>query len=209
MYVPSDNSWEDQEQILAFMQRFSFAAITNMDTNGLPCVTHLPFVVQSDEGGIRLLAHFAKANEQWRLLENQTSLVVFAEPHAYVSPTYYDKVQSVPTWNYQSVHAYGKAALLTEPDAAIQTLEALIIQSEASYLEQWKGLSDGYKAAMLNGIVAFELQVTDLQAKSKLSQNKRPLEQERIAKTKLGSDSPSEQYLGEQMMDYLKKGGQS
>lgn len=205
MYIPATNRWEDQEQILAFMQRFSFASIINVNTSGLACATHLPFVVEKTPDGIRLLAHFARANEQWKLLEQQISLVVFAEPHAYVSPSHYDKVQSVPTWNYQSVHAYGQAKLLLDRDAALQTLEALILNSEAAYMEQWKGLSDTYKDGMLQGIVAFELLVTDLQAKSKLSQNKRPAEQERIAKTKLNSTMETERYLGQQMKENLKR----
>lgn len=205
MYVPATNQWEDQEQILAFMQRFSFATIINVNASGLACATHLPFVVEATPKGIRLLAHFAKANEQWQLLEEQSSLVIFAEPHAYVSPAHYEKAQNVPTWNYQAVHAYGRAHLLHDRVAALQALEALIKQSEAAYLQQWEGLSDQYKDGMLHGIVAFEIMVSELQAKSKLSQNKRPLEQERIARTQLGSDLETERYLGQQMLANLRK----
>ena len=208
MYIPSTNSWEDQDAIFSFMQRFSFATIINVDINGLACATHLPFVVERTAEGIRLRAHFAKANTQWQLLEKQQSLVIFSEPHAYVSPSHYNKRQNVPTWNYQAVHAYGQATILSDEAAARQTLEALILQSEASYLEQWQSLSEQYKAAMINGITAFEIRVSDLQAKSKLSQNKQIAEQERIANTYLKSPQSQEQYLGEAMLRNLQKGGE-
>ena len=205
MYVPGMNRWENQEHILAFMQRFSFATITNVTTSGLPLATHLPFVVQMRDNQLWLTAHFAKANEQWQLLEGQTSLVVFAEPHAYVSPSHYEKEQNVPTWNYQAVHAYGQARLLKEQSAANEVVEDLIRQSEPAYLAQWQGLSAGYKEAMFKGIVAFELEVTDLQAKSKLSQNKRMAEQKSIAEALTKSTDSGEQYLGSVMSEELKR----
>lgn len=204
MYIPATNEWDDQERILAFMQRFSFATITHVNQSGLPVATHLPFVVQQDEQGIRLLAHFARANEQWKHLESQVALVVFAEPHAYVSPSHYDKKLSVPTWNYQSVHAYGTAKLLTEEAAARTTLEALIVQSEPEYLAQWQSLPAAYQEAMLKGIVAFEVLVTDLQAKSKLSQNKPEVEQMRIAQTYSQCDDPGVNYLADEMQRQIQ-----
>lgn len=205
MYIPAINEWEDREHILAFMQRFSFATIIHVDHNTRPIATHLPFVVEEREYGVYLIAHFARANEQWKYLETQTSLVVFAEPHAYVSPSHYDKTLNVPTWNYQSVHVYGLAKLLTKERDARYALEALIMQSEPDYLAQWQNLSVEYQEAMLQGIVAFEVQIKDLQAKSKLSQNKREIEQDRIAQTYLRSDDPGVNYLGEEMKKHLQK----
>ncbi|MEL7426091.1 MAG: FMN-binding negative transcriptional regulator [Bacteroidota bacterium] len=205
MYIPSTNTWENQEGILAFMQRFSFASIINVNRDGLPLATHLPFVVETRGEQLFLKAHFARANDQWKCLDEQTSLVIFSEPHAYVSPAHYDKKQNVPTWNYQAVHAYGQARIVEDGPAARAIVEDLIQQSEPEYLKQWKELSPAYQAAMFKGIVAFEMLVTDIQAKSKLSQNKRPEEQMRIAEELLHSTDTGERYLGKEMLDQLNK----
>ena len=206
MYIPATNRWEDQEGVRAFMQRFSFATIINVDSNGLAIATHLPFVVEQRENDLILKAHFARANEQWQLLNGQTSLVIFSEPHAYVSPAHYDKEQNVPTWNYQAVHAYGQAKIIDDESAARIIIEDLIQQSEPAYMEQWKRLSPAYQEAMFKGIVAFEMLVADVQAKSKLSQNKQTGEQMRIAESLLHSSDPGERYLGKEMLDQLNTG---
>jgi transcriptional regulator len=87
----------------------------------------------------------------------------------------------VPTWNYLAVHAYGKAVIITDEIAVEDMLEELILTYEAGYLNQWKSLSEKYRSGMKKGIVAFELEVSDLQGKKKLSQNKNPMEIQRIA----------------------------
>ncbi|MEL6972136.1 MAG: FMN-binding negative transcriptional regulator [Bacteroidota bacterium] len=205
MYIPSTNRWEDQEGVLAFMQRFSFASIINVNGSGLPLATHLPFVLDIRGEQLFLKAHFARANDQWTFLDQQTSLVVFSEPHAYVSPAHYNKKQNVPTWNYQAVHVYGQARVVEDGPTARAIVEDLIQQSEPGYLKQWKELSPAYQEAMFKGIVAFEMLVTDVQAKSKLSQNKQPEEQMRIAEELLHSADTGERYLGKEMLNQLNK----
>jgi transcriptional regulator len=182
MYTPSFNSFTDRQEIITFMQRYSFAAIVTQ-IDGLPVATHLPFLVKEENNKIILQAHFAKANPQWKELEGNTSLVIFTEPHAYISPNNYEKVENVPTWNYIAVHAYGKAQILDGVEQKIELLKHTINAFESAYLQQWEGLPDQYRLKMMNGIVAFEIEVTDLQAKMKLSQNRSELERENIIHT--------------------------
>jgi transcriptional regulator len=182
MYTPSFNSFTDRQEIITFMQRYSFAAIVTQ-IDGLPVATHLPFLVKEENNKIILQAHFAKANPQWKELEGNTSLVIFTEPHAYISPNNYEKVENVPTWNYIAVHAYGKAQILDGVEQKIELLKHTINAFESAYLQQWEGLPDQYRLKMMNGIVAFEIEVTDLQAKKKLSQNRSELERENIIHT--------------------------
>ena len=106
--------------------------------------------------------------------------MIFTEPHAYISPINYEKEQNVPTWNYLSVHAYGKATLIEDKTQVAQVLEKMIGFYEVAYRKQWDNLPAGYKIKMMNGITAFEIVVTDLQAKKKLSQNRKELERENI-----------------------------
>ncbi|OJW18331.1 FMN-binding negative transcriptional regulator [Mucilaginibacter sp. 44-25] len=179
MYTPKHFQVTDEQQAISFMQKYSFASMVTV-LNGVPEATHLPFVVEQRGNEVVLLSHFAKANPQVNVIEQETSLVIFTEPHAYISPKNYEKDTNVPTWNYIAIHAYGKAKLIHD-EAAVTTLLAKTISTyEQDYLKQWDGLPYEYKHKMMNGIVAFELLITNLQAKFKLSQNRNEAEQNNI-----------------------------
>lgn len=198
MYIPNINRATDKAEILAFMQRYSFATIITSKDN-YPTATHLPFVVSIKDDQVILTSHFAKANEQWQDIEGNPVLVIFSEPHAYISPQHYEKELNVPTWNYISVHAYGQAQLLTEPEQAFAVLGKTIDTYESAYRQQWEQLPDDFKQKMVKGIVAFEIKVQDLQAKKKLSQNRSGTEQRRIVDSLSKSADTNEQVIGEYM----------
>ena len=179
MYIPAFNQFTDRQEVINFMQRYSFATIITAP-NGIPEATHLPLLVKQENDRIYLLSHFAKANKQANDIVDNTCLVIFTEPHAYISPKHYEKEESVPTWNYIAIHAYGKATLLDNEDDKKQLLEQTINFYDAEYLKQWDNLSEDYKLKMMRGIVAFKIEVSDLQAKQKLSQNRTDKEKENI-----------------------------
>lgn len=200
MYIPSFNSFTDRKEIIAFMQRYSFASIiTVMDD--VPFATHLPFLVREENDKLILRSHFAKANPQSKQVFGKTSLVIFTEPHAYISPSNYETETSVPTWNYIAVHAYGKAIILEDVEQKAELLKHTIEAFEPAYYQQWKGLPDDYKLKMMNGIVAFEMEVTDLQAKKKLSQNRTETEKQNIIDSLGKSVDTNEREIAE----YMKK----
>src|SRR3954463_11438724 len=199
MYIPNLNIMTDKTEIVDFMQRFSFATIISAKDN-YPVGTHLPFIVTLRGDNIILTSHFAKANEQWKDIENNKVLVIFNEPHAYISPKNYDKELNVPTWNYIAVHAYGQATLVTEQNKVLDILENTIEYYDHSYKQQWDDLPEGYKLGMIKGIVAFEMVVTDIQGKKKLSQNKTVNEQHKIINTLSGSMDSNERIIA----DYMK-----
>lgn len=194
MYIPKINAAGNKEETIAFMQRFSFATIITAK-NGLPLATHLPFVVTVKEDVVILTAHFAKANEQWQDIEHNKVLVIFSEPHAYISPKNYDKDLNVPTWNYISVHAYGQGKLITATNEVMTVLETTINNYESAYQQQWNSLPEDYKLKMINGIVAFEIAVTDLQAKKKLSQNRTGTEKQNIINSLSKSNDSNEKLI--------------
>ncbi len=114
MYVPGHFRVDDPETLRAFMRAHAFATLVTV-VDGAPFATHVPFLVDDAKGGeeaagLVLRAHVARANPQWRTLEEQDALVIFSGPHAYVSPAWYGAAESVPTWNYTAVHAYGAGA---------------------------------------------------------------------------------------------------
>ncbi|RDC66228.1 FMN-binding negative transcriptional regulator [Adhaeribacter pallidiroseus] len=200
MYIPKINAMTDETEIVSFMQQYSFATIITVKDN-LPTATHLPFSISQRDDKVILTSHFAKANPQWQEVTANKVLVIFNEPHAYISPQHYEKELNVPTWNYLAVHAYGQGKIISEPEEILKKLEAMITTYEVDYLKQWHNLPDEFKFKMLNGIVAFEVEVTDLQAKKKLSQNKTAVEKQRIINALENSHYDSEKQIG----NYMRK----
>jgi len=198
MYIPRINLETDRDKIVAFMKQFSFATIITAKDN-FPIATHLPFLVTIRDDNVILTSHFAKANEHWADIENNKILVIFSEPHAYISPKNYEKGLNVPTWNYVSIHAYGQGKLIAETDKAFEVLEATIDNYEISYRQQWENLPKDYKLKMLKGIVAFEVAVTELQGKKKLSQNKTAAEQQKIIDSLAKSNNSNEKLIADYM----------
>lgn len=200
MYIPKLNLTTDRGEIVDFMKQFSFACLITAKDN-LPLATHLPFLISEKDGKIILTSHFAKANDHWADIENSKVLVIFSEPHAYISPKNYDTELNVPTWNYISIHAYGQGKLITETDKTFEVLEATIDHYESSYRQQWESLPEEYKLKMSKGIVAFEIIVTDLQAKKKLSQNRSETEKQKIIDSLSKSNDSNELHIA----DFMKK----
>jgi len=131
MYTPKHFQLTDNQEAISFMQKYSFATIvTNID--GVPEATHLPFIIEQRGDALVLISHFAKANPQSVAVFKETSLVIFTEPHAYISPSNYEKETNVPTWNYLAVHAYGKASLIDDKAKVANLLEKMIGFYEAA-----------------------------------------------------------------------------
>ncbi len=198
MYIPKHYLGRAGQEAIAFMRRFNFGIITTANDE-VPVATHLPFVISEREDQLIISGHFAKANPHWKHVLEKESLIVFSEPHAYVSPTLYDKQQNVPTWNYMAVHVYGRSTVISEYEQIIAHLEEMMQRMEPSYLTQWNSLSTTYKENMVNGIVAFDLVVSRLESKEKLSQNKKKRERERIIASLSNSDLQGDKLTAEYM----------
>ncbi|HEX8020916.1 FMN-binding negative transcriptional regulator [Mucilaginibacter sp.] len=198
MYTPKHFQLSDEQEAISFMQRYSFATIVTA-TNNVPFATHIPFLVSKRDDKIVLSSHFAKANPQATEIIGKEILVIFTEPHAYISPKHYEKETNVPTWNYIAVHAYGKATILSEGQQTANLLAQMISNYEADYLTLWNNLPDEYKQRMMKGIVAFEIIVDDLQGKQKLSQNRTEVERENIIEALGKSGDTVEAEIGKYM----------
>ncbi len=182
MYIPKAFREDDINTLHAFIREYSFAAlITQQD--GVPFASHLPFLLDADRGPYgTLLAHMARANPQWRAFnKEQEVLVIFQGPHAYITPSWYEVELSVPTWNYAVVHAYGLPRLVEEKSELYDLLKILIQTHEAHFENPWPfQLPDDYVQKMMQGIVGFEIQITRLEGKFKLSQNRTASEREKV-----------------------------
>ena len=172
MYTPEIYKNENQEEIKKFLQENSFGILINQ-TNGKLCATHIPLELETNEEGNEILyGHISKENPQWNgFLNNDQVLAVFSGPHSYISSSWYDH-ENVPTWNYIAVHVYGKIKII-EGEAVIESLKKLVDKYE-QYSENPVRIEDLSKKTMLQarGIVAFEIEITEIQATKKMSQNR-------------------------------------
>ncbi|WP_369753239.1 FMN-binding negative transcriptional regulator [Flavobacterium sp. WC2409] len=172
MYTPDIYKNENQEEIKQFLQENSFGILINQ-TNGKLCATHIPLELDINKDGKQILhGHIAKENPQWKgFEENDSVLAVFSGPHSYISSSWYDH-ENVPTWNYLAVHVYGKIKIV-EGEEAINSLKKLVDKYEKNS-ENPIRVEDLSSKTMrqVRGIVAFEIEVTAIEATKKLSQNR-------------------------------------
>ncbi|MFL1546198.1 FMN-binding negative transcriptional regulator [Pseudomonas sp. O39] len=181
MYTPRAFALEDLPELQQLIQHTRLAQLVTFGEQGLQA-SHLPLLLNPDEGPYgTLYGHLAKANPQWRELQNgNEALVIFAGAEGYVSPAFYpskaEHGKVVPTWNYLAVHAYGKAEVFTDAERLLTVVSALTDRHEGRRAHPWK-VSDApadYIDGMLKAIVGFALPIERLLGKRKLSQNRSP-----------------------------------
>lgn len=172
MYIPEIYKNENQEEIKKFLLENSFGILINQ-TNGKICATHIPLELETTAAGNDILyGHISIENPQAQGLQNNDEvLAVFSGPHSYISSSWYDH-ENVPTWNYIAVHVYGKIKIL-EGDGVIESLKKLVDKYEKSSKNPIR-IEDLSKKTMMQsrGIVAFEIDITEIQATKKMSQNR-------------------------------------
>jgi len=172
VYIPEHFRLRNNADAIAFMRANPFAILISTADAG-PFATHLPLFVKAEENRIILHGHVAKANPHWRYLEQQAQcLTIFHGPHSYISPSNYTVRESVPTWNYGAVHLYGNARVFSSPLDLQGVLRELMDTFEPAYASQWASLDEAYRERVLRQIVGFEIEVTKIEAKFKLSQNR-------------------------------------
>ncbi len=173
MYVPPVNRVDDRKRINEFIQAYGFAAVIT-HAEGAPLASHLPVLLDESAGTQgRLRSHMARANPQWRHFADQPEvLCIFHGPHAYISPSCYVVQHTVPTWNYTAIHVYGRAVILDQA-ALRQVVFDTTDKYESVMPAPWKiPLSEGEIDAMCKAIVGFSIEITRVEAKFKLGQNR-------------------------------------
>ena len=193
MYCPSLFREDRLEVQHAFIRSHPLGLLISHGSIGL--VAHLlPFVLKTgdSERGV-LQAHMARANPQWRELDDQAVLVVFRGTDAFVSPSLYatkkETGKVVPTWNYAMVQARGKAKLRDQSDWLTPQLNALTTAREATRPQPWSvaDAPSDYIEAQKRAIVGIEIEIAVLEGKWKVSQNQ-PEANRRSVVTGFGMD---------------------
>ncbi len=179
MYNPAAFKDDDTARLHQLMAETRLAIVVTHDEEGMQA-SHLPLLLRSEEGANgTLFGHLARANPQWRALQNGAQvLVIFPGADAYVSPAFYpakaEHGKVVPTWNYLAVHAYGTAEVFTDASRLLEVVSGLTDKHEAGRASPW-AVADApaeYIDKMLGAIVGFALPIERLEGKRKLSQNR-------------------------------------
>jgi len=199
-YTPDPFAERDFGRLTAFLRNHPFAMLVSIDGDS-PMVSHLPLLFDPAGGSQgRLSGHLARANPHWRLLDRgMPALAVFRGPHAYVSPSWYAS-SAVPTWNYAVVHVKGMPRIVDDKAECTAMLRRMTAAYESRLPDPWEfETGDG---RLLDRIVAFEIEVTELQGKFKLSQNRSAEDRRRVIEKLAGSALASEGELARLMEDW-------
>lgn len=179
MYVPKHFDETDEATLFTLMEQDPFAILV-LTLNGRPEVNHVPVMIDRERKTISF--HLARANAAWQELEKPLEagevreiLFIFEGAHAYISPDWYESANQVPTWNYAAVHAYARPRRLSDAQTA-QMLDDISAAQENQLLPKkpWTNDKLGEKlfSGLRKGLVGYEADITELQGKWKLSQNK-------------------------------------
>ncbi|WP_077616721.1 FMN-binding negative transcriptional regulator [Caenibacillus caldisaponilyticus] len=202
MYIPEHFAITETTVAYKVIQENSFATLFSVH-KGKPFATHLPLLLNKEK--TYLYGHFARSNTQWKDIQNQSVLAVFHGPHCYISPSWYETNQAVPTWNYVTVHVYGEVELIEDEHELMSSLNDMVLEYEApdnSYRLQ--DVDVELLRGMTKGIQGFKIKIDKMEGKAKLSQNHSLHRQELIIKQLEQIPFPNEQQIASLMKANLK-----
>lgn len=203
MYIPELYKNENLEDIQNFIHHNGFGILVNQ-TNGKLWATHIPLLIEEKEGKQILVGHISKENPQAKKFKkNDAILVIFSGAHSYISSSWYDH-ENVPTWNYLAVHVYGKLQIHTYNET-VEGLKRLVNKYEVKS-ENPVRVENLSKKTMLQarGIVSFEIEISSIEAKKKLSQNR----DDKNYKNIISELEKSDDYLSIEVAKEMKKNRQ-
>lgn len=207
MYIPKHFNEADQARITALIRDFGFATLISTTRDGA-LVTHAPIQLEGNRGV--LIGHMARANPHSAALQNGASLLaIFHGPHSYISPTWYadenPRVPNVPTWNYAAVHVTGSVTFIDDASAKWKIVRDLAAQYEAGAASPWDPRGLDAHMDKLGAIVGFEVLITKIEAKLKLSQNRSVTDQENVIAKLAATDSSEVRATGLMMQENLAR----
>lgn len=177
---------------------YGFAILTSHHQGSLTA-THIPLLLSEDK--TELIGHFAKGNRQWMDIEEQEVLVVFQGPHCYISPSWYESKDNVPTWNYVTVHVTGQVKLMAEGDTRLwESMKNLTTKYEDPTSDySLEEVDSSYIESLSKGVVGFTLRIDKIEGKAKLSQNHPKERVERVITALMKLENSNEQGIAKWM----------
>lgn len=183
MYIPAAFAEDDLSKLHDFIEQYSFGLLVSQ-VEGLPFATPLPFLLDRTTGPHgTLICHVARANPQWQHAGGQVVLAIFSGPHVYVSPSWYDAEQVVPTWNYAAVHVYGQVQIIEDESALLEIVQEMVRVYERSMPQPWSfDGSSTFVKRLLTQIVGFRIEIEKIEGKFKLNQNQPVLRRQNVVR---------------------------
>ena len=172
MYIPAAFAEPDLTRLHDFIEQYSFGLLVSQ-VDGSPFASHLPFLLERTAGPHgTLVGHMARANPQWRGAGGEAALAIFAGPHVYISPTWYEAEQVVPTWNYTAVHVSGRVEVINDVAVLRDIVGEMVQIYEQAMPRPWSFDGSGtYGERQLMQIVGFRMEIDKIEGKWKLNQN--------------------------------------
>ena len=184
-----------------FIDENPFAFISGCDSENKPVATQVPVFIETKDGKQILSGHIMKNTDHHKaFLSNPNVLVIFTGHHTYVSATWYSNPHQASTWNYMSVHAKGVVRFLDD-QALVDVLRKTTLHFEDQNKQSttiFDNLAEGYKQKLMKAIVAFEIEVIDMNHVFKLSQDRDAKSYENI-KEKLTQKGGSARVIADEM----------
>ncbi|MBN8571748.1 MAG: FMN-binding negative transcriptional regulator [Ignavibacteria bacterium] len=175
MYDLPYHKAKDEQDINEFIARYPFAFLTGVDSENKPVVTQIPVFIEEHEGRKILRGHIMKNTDHHKaFMKNENVLVVFTGHYTYVSGTWYKNPYTPSTWNFMSVHAKGTIKFLDD-EALIDALKMVSLHFENYNKESttiYDNLPAEFTAKLMKAIVAFEIEIKELDTVFKLSQDR-------------------------------------
>lgn len=178
MYIPKqylEDDWDKQKDLIV---NYPLGTVVTSTDDGL-IANHIPFYLYTDleSGKTYLRAHVAKVNHQVpHLRENSHVMVIFQSADSYISPTHYPGKQEthkyVPTWDFASVHVYGKSRIVDDGNWVRSQLDSFTAQNENKREAPWK-VSDAperYTSLLIKAITGLEIEIERSECKFKFEQ---------------------------------------
>lgn len=203
MYIPSSFLETDLPKLHELMHVYNFALLISHGESA-PEASHLPFIIDRTSGEYgTLITHMARANQHWKMLTPDAEvLVIFQGAHSYISSRWYTPSGVVPTWNYATVHAYGKPRLIHEPESLRQIVTDLVERHEGVGLVS--ELQAEFPDNLLKAIVGIEIPITRLEGKFKMNQNRSQGDQQGVIHALEQSNHDDQQAVAAIMRENLK-----
>ncbi len=175
MYDLPYHKEQNEEVIKAFIGQYPFAFLTGCDSENKPIATQVPLFIEELEGRKVLRGHIMKNTDHHKaFLSNENVLAVFTGKHTYVSGTWYSNPNTASTWNYMSVHAKGIIRFMDD-----QALEDILRMTSLHFeggnhqsATVFDNLSSSFKKRVMGAIVAFEIEIKEMDTVFKLSQDR-------------------------------------
>lgn len=183
MYNLPYHKENNPQKISEFISRYPFAFLTGCDKHNFPVATQIPMFIEEENGKKFLRGHIMKNTDHHKaFMHNPNVLAVFTGPHTYVSATWYSNPYNASTWNYMSVHVKGRVRFLD--DAGLEEVLRKVSLHFENYNKEsttvFDNLPSEFKNRVMNAIVAFEIEIMEMDTVFKLSQDRDPVSYKNI-----------------------------